>query len=434
MILIYVSKITSRKEYIFKHIFKRLLQQDYELTTDIQKFVGHKGVKLSYGNKPLGNELYIWSYGLLDENSIEIHDINQCKWNGMPAFFTAPKSSNIPFDIFSSTFYLITRYEEYLPQVKDDLGRYDPVESIAVKGNFLQLPIVDIWAQFLLAKINEVFQESLSRSRQATTTVSIETTFLRKYNWRGLIANLRTFLIHVQSLRLKHAVQQLMILLGFYPDPFENEDYILERLSHYSGKRRSLNDDPKQVVFFFNLGTGGFNNAFKNEKFVECMKHIADYVKVGLRFSERCDAGMMQEEAKRFERIFSRPLVKTMAANSKIEIPGHYKQLVDVDKIQDYSMGYVNMPGFRAGTSMPYYFYDLDYEVQTPLLIHPYALHYKSIEGRMLNGQKQIIEQIADRVREVSGDFIVMFDYRQFHNKRTTHVNRILDLILDNDL
>jgi hypothetical protein len=59
MILIYVSKITSRKEYIFKHIFKRLLQQDYELTTDIQKFVGHKGVKLSYGLKPLGNELYI---------------------------------------------------------------------------------------------------------------------------------------------------------------------------------------------------------------------------------------------------------------------------------------------------------------------------------------------------------------------------------------
>lgn len=433
MILIYVSKITSRKEYVFKHIFKRLLQQDYELTTDIQKFVSHEGVKLSYGLKPLGNELYIWSNGLLDEHGIEIHDINQCSWNGIPAFFTAPKSSHVPFDLFSATFYLITRYEEYLPQVTDDLGRYDPVESIAIKGDFLQIPVIDIWTQQLLATINQVFKTDLTRSRESCTTISIETTFLRKYKWRGLISNLRALLLHLQALRLKNAVQQIMIVLGFYPDPFDNEDYILERLAHHSGKRRSLNKNVKQVVFFFNLGVSGLNNAFRNEKFMERMKHIADYVLVGLRFSERCDASIIKDEVKRFEQIFSRPLIKTMAAHSKIQIPGHYKQLVDVDKIHDYSMGYVNMPGFRAGTSMPYYFYDLDYEVQTPLLIHPYALHYKSIEGRMLNGQQQIIEQIADRVREVSGDFTVMFDYRQFHNKQTTHVNTILDQILNED-
>lgn len=434
MILIYVSKITSRKEYIFKHIFKRLLQQDYELTTDIQKFVGHKGVKLSYGLKPLGNELYIWSYGLLDENGIEIHDISQCTWNSQPAFFTAPRTSHVPFDIFSATFYLITRYEEYLPQVKDERGRYDPVESIAVKGNFIQLPIIDIWAQHLLAKINEVFKENLSRLRKKNTTVAIETTQLRQYRWRGLIPNLFAFFSGLRKFQLRQVVQQVMVLLGVYMDPFENEDFIIKRLSKHSGKRRSLGDEAKQVLFFFHFGTANLNNSFRNKKIIERVKHIADYVKVGLRYSENCTAEDMKLEARRFESIFSRPLINTMAAHSKIEIPGHYKQLVDVEKIQDYSMGYVNMPGFRAGTSMPYYFYDLDYEVQTPLLIHPYALHYQSIEGRMLNGQKQIIEQMAERVSEVSGDFIVMFDYRQFHNKRTTHVKTILDQILNYEL
>jgi hypothetical protein len=434
MILIHVSKITPRKEYLFKHVFKRLLQQDYQLTIDLKEFVEHKGVKLSYGLKPLGDELYIWSYGLLDENGIEIHDIKQCTWNSLPAFFAAPRSSKIPFDVFSATFYLITRYEEYLPQVKDDHGRYDPAESIAVKAKFIQLPIIDIWAQHLLAKLNEVFETNLSRSRETTATVAIETSNLRKYKWRGLIPNVISIFLQLKSLQLKQVVRQCMVHLGVSKDPYDNEDYILSKLSEASGQRRSLGNSSKQVLFFFHLGSGKLNNPFRNKKFIETVKHIADYVKIGLRYSENCTSQDMKLEARRFEQIFTQPLVQTMAAHSKIEIPGHYKQLVDVDKIQDYSMGYVNMPGFRAGTSMPYYFYDLDYEVQTPLLIHPYALHYKSIEGRMLNGQKQIIQQIADRVREVSGDFIVMFDYRQFHNKRTTHVKTILHNILNYEL
>ena len=88
MILIYTAKISPRKEYTFKHIFKRLINQPYTLTTDIQEFVGHEGPKMSYGLKPLGNELFVWSHGLLDEHGIELHDISTCKWNGLPAFFT----------------------------------------------------------------------------------------------------------------------------------------------------------------------------------------------------------------------------------------------------------------------------------------------------------------------------------------------------------
>ncbi len=434
MILIHVSKLTPRKEYIFKHIFKRLLQQDYKLTTDVQEFVIHKGVKLSYGTKPLADELFIWSYGLLDEYGIEIHNLEICEWNSLPAFFGAPKISEIPFDIFSAAFYLITRYEEYLPQVKDDYGRYDPAESIAVKAKFIQLPIIDIWAQQLLAKLNEIFDTGINRSKKTTVTVAIETVNLRKYKWRGLIPSVIVILMRLKSLRFKEVVEQLAVLINASTDPYENEDYLIKEIQEASGKHRSLVSGSRQIIFFFHLGNGKLTNVFRNTKFIETAKHIADYITIGLRYSEGCSPKTMKTEARRFERIFTRPLTKTMAAHSKIEIPGHYKQLVDVEKIKDYSMGYVNMPGFRAGTSMPFYFYDLDFEVQTPLVIHPYAMHYKSIEGRMLNGQKQIAQQLMDRVREVSGDLIIMFDYSQFHNKRSTHVKTMLHEILNYEL
>ena len=37
-------------------------------------------------------------------------------------------------------------------------------------------------------------------------------------------------------------------------------------------------------------------------------------------------------------------------------------------------MGYPDTIGFRASTCTPFLFYDLDFEVQTPLMIHPYQL------------------------------------------------------------
>ena len=44
----------------------------------------------------------------------------------------------IPFDVFSATFFLVSRYEEYLPHVKDDYGRFLATESLAFKEDFLQ--------------------------------------------------------------------------------------------------------------------------------------------------------------------------------------------------------------------------------------------------------------------------------------------------------
>ena len=35
-------------------------------------------------------------------------------------------------------------------------------------------------------------------------------------------------------------------------------------------------------------------------------------------------------------------------------------------------MGYINHVGFRAGTCTPFLFYDLDFEIQTPLLIYSF--------------------------------------------------------------
>ena len=59
MLLIHVPKLTNRLGYTLDVIFKRLLRAEYSITTDEEYFMKYGDAKLSYGQKRLGNSLFI---------------------------------------------------------------------------------------------------------------------------------------------------------------------------------------------------------------------------------------------------------------------------------------------------------------------------------------------------------------------------------------
>ena len=72
-------------------------------------------------------------------------------------------------------------------------------------------------------------------------------------------------------------------------------------------------------------------------------------------------------------------------------------------------MGFASIPGFRAGTCNPYFFYDLDLENETDLMIHPFAIMDVTLNDYMnLSPQDSLtlIKDIVDEVKNVNGNFI----------------------------
>ena len=153
MILVYTHKITPRVRYIFKHIFTRILLTPVSFTSKVEEFVAHNGPKISYTKVPLGKEFFIRSNELLFEQGVNDLEINISKWDETPCFFNTGSNSSIPFDIFAASFYLISRYEEYLPHVRDVHERFTAEQSLAYKFRFLEKPVVDIWA----LKLKDIF-------------------------------------------------------------------------------------------------------------------------------------------------------------------------------------------------------------------------------------------------------------------------------------
>ena len=150
--LIYSEKITPRLQYITE-----TLLGDGPLTMATEEFYNFKGTKINYSHKRFSDEeFHIQPSGLLSEQGIGKKNIRCSRWNGLKIFFAA--KGDLPFDIFSAAFYLLSRYEEYLPHKKDSYGRFAHSESLAFKEDFLRLPLINLW----LNEFNILLQKKFS--------------------------------------------------------------------------------------------------------------------------------------------------------------------------------------------------------------------------------------------------------------------------------
>ena len=144
--LIYSSIITPRLRYITDFIGKEITGKPFELTDDFTAFQNHSGPKINYSSEDIQNcELSIVNCQLLFQPGITKQKIECFDINGFKAFFKT--SGDYLFDIFAASFYLLSRYEEYLPHKKDMYGRFAYENSLAYNEKFLHLPLINIWLE-----------------------------------------------------------------------------------------------------------------------------------------------------------------------------------------------------------------------------------------------------------------------------------------------
>lgn len=414
MILVYTHKITPRLRYVFKHIFTRILQIPVDFTTTIEEFIAHNGLKMTYSKAPLGKEFFIRSNDLLFEQGVNDIDISIFYWEEVPCFFNAGSKSVMPFDIFSASFYLLSRYEEYLPHVRDVHERFTAEQSLAFKYRFLEKPLVDIWAFKLLEILQERFPdyEYTSRNYQYISTIDVDNAYAYKH--KSLVRTFGGFIKDFFNLKLKTFWDRLVVNINFRKDPYNTFEKILALKKQYN----------ISTIFFFLVAdytTFDTNVSASKNKFRLLIKTMVDYATVGLHpsyFSMK-DESLLKKEKERLEQITNMPMEKSRQHYLRFSLPETYQHLIDLEIKEDYSMGYASHVGFRASTCSPFYFYDLDFEIQTPLKVIPFALmdttlnDYMGLTPRQSLGK---IRELKNEVKAVNGTFVTLFHNESLSN------------------
>ncbi len=428
MLLVYSHKITPRLRYTFKHLCTRILGVPVTFTTTIEDFIAHDSIKMSYTKQPLSNEVFIRSHELLFEQGLSDIDINVQDWDETKCFFATGEKSALPFDIFAASFYLLSRYEEYLPHVKDDYGRFTASESIAFKNNFLQQPVVDIWAYKLKAVLEEKFEDFKFTDRNYTVQPVIDVPRAYYFRKKGLLRTFGGVFNDLIRLRLGRLYQRAMVLSGFKRDPHDTFKWIINK---------QKNCDFKFIVLFLigDYSTYDKNISINKKEFVSLIKSVADYSKVGLKASYFAldDIAILKKEKKAMESIINYELQASRHSFSKLNLPKSYRHLVELEIHQDFTMGYIKELGFRAGTCTPFLFYDLDYEVQTPLQIHSFhCLDSALLKYQSQLDKKEALQRIIKQVKQVNGTFTPIFHNYSFSDDALWNGYReLFTLILD---
>lgn len=408
MILVYCSRPASRVEYVCDLLLRNLLGAEWELTSDQKRFQAHDGPAINYSRSALQSDyVHIPASGFLQERGVRYFQ-PELKWHDdLPLLFPDPDNSGIGFDLFAAAFYMVSRYEEYLPHKKDRFGRFEASESYAFKNHFLQKPVVNHYALLLKRHLIDCFPELVLQDHSFTFIPTYDIDVAYAYRGRGLI---RSLLGVIRSLAQGdfHAIaERLGVLLRQTKDPFDTYDYQLS-LYKTTGIR---------ACYFFLLGDYGQydkNIAYYSKSLINLIKKIGDYAYVGIHpsFASNNDNVLPGIEAKRLGKILNQEIKLNRQHYLKLSMPATYQHLLEGNMSHDFSMGFASQPGFRAGMAAPFRFYDLETEKSTPLIIIPFAVMdgtFRQYLGMNPEQSWPVIEKLIHEVARVGGTFVSLW-------------------------
>jgi hypothetical protein len=409
MLLIYTQKVTPRITYAFKHICTRVLGIDIKFTSKIEEFIAYDSMKFSYGKKRLGNEMFFQNVDLLLEQGFSDVEVKVQKWDNTKCLFPVSENSDLPFDIFAATFYLLSRYEEYLPHVKDSFGRFPALESLASKEGFLDSPVIDIWIQNFSNLLINRFPEISFKKRKYQSSSLISVSHVFNFKNKGLLRSFSGIISDLTQLKFSRITDRLRVLLRLKKDPYNVFDDLILLV-----KKHKVNLNFMFQLSNFNVYDRNINHNRLNYR--EIIKYVADYSEVGLRlgYFAISNIEVLKVEKKRFENIIHGPLQNVVNTKYNLLLPEHYGFLNELEIPNDYSMGYPETIGFRAGTSLPFLFYDINLEITTPLKVHPYVFHSQATRIYDANELQGIVLKIMKDLKRVKGNMLTIFKNRDF--------------------
>ncbi len=408
MILVYSHKITNRLEYICGLLLGRLLGVEWQLTSDTKRFLNHEGPRINYSATKLKTgAIHIFPHGFLHERGVRFFQPELIWKDELPLLFPAANTLDLGFDVFSAAFYLVSRYEEYLPYKKDSYGRFEAAESFAFKNNFLQKPVVNHYSHVLKNSLLKLYPGYSFSPPVFSFVPTYDIDVAYAYRGRGLFRTLLGSLRSLWQIDFKSLAERYCVLTGRTKDPWDTYNYQL-RLYKETGIK---------AFYFFLCGDFGQydkNIAFYSKALFSLAKKIGDYAHIGLHpsFASNEDDSLLGIEASRLGKLINHEIRFSRQHYLKLHIPQTYHNLLKENFSHDFSMGYASQPGFRASICVPFNFYDLDSESITPLIILPTAVMDSTLASYLKLSPKksfEIVSKLIDEVVSTGGTFVSLW-------------------------
>jgi hypothetical protein len=409
--LLFVAKTTPRLQYIVDFIGTQLFNEPIRITNDEHFFRQQPVPKINYSTSPFGpDEFFIQPVALLFEQDIKEQPVHCFTANNQQAFFST--TGDYPFDVLAASFYLLSRYEEYLPHKPDEYGRYAHTNSLAFKEGFLQQPLVNYWLEDFKKALQNKFTALPLKCNRFKFVPTYDIDIAWSYKHKGWTRTAVAMLQYIFKGRWQLLRERIAVLQNKQVDPFDSYEW-LDALHLYCKLR------PYYFFLMAEKQVGYDRNISPSKKAMQqLIAYQATKGTTGIHPSWQSGNNykLLKEEIGWLEFITEKDIRYSRQHYIRFTLPHTYRRLIEAGITKEFSMGYGSINGFRASVASSFYWYDLAHETTTSLLLFPFCF----MDANSFYEEKQSpaqafaqLMQLYQAVKKVNGLMITVW-HNQF--------------------
>jgi len=396
----------NERDYIINILFKEFLGLDYKIIYGSKDYIielENKNQLIiidSFFNK-FPNNLEYLSFKNIPSN-VKFFRNNFIMEEDIPVIFgnnilKVKNKKNIlcGIDIFASSFFMLTRWEEYVNKNRDNYNRFPATESLAYKNNFLDRPIINEYVEMLwnMFRYLDIKQNRMVREYELILTHDVD--YL--YYWKGYKQFLRQIASDIIKkkdilLALKNSKEYVFIKIKKIKDPYDTFDWIMDKSEEIGVKSR---------FYFMSGGVTQYDNRYniseeKSLDLIEKIKSRGHIIGIHPSYNAYNNFEQLKKEKDLLASITQEFIEEGREHYLRFEAPTTWQIWEDNGLKIDSTCGYSDKIGFRCGTSDVYSVFNFLTRKQLKLKERPLIVMETSLIGNYTNfiTSKDLIDKI----------------------------------------
>lgn len=432
----------SERKYILDVIFNEFLDLKYEVIIDYD--TDNWEIILENQNKLIIKDKFFNKY-LKDLDYLKIENIpEKIKFGknnfiveedvpiiyGVDKFDIVDKEILCGIDIFASSFFMLTRWEEYVNKERDNHNRFPYKESLAFKNNFLDRPIVNEYIEMLKNML--CLLDSSLQFRRYNYKLIITHDIDHIYAWdsfKKFVLNLVRDLFKRPSIKdfFNSIVYYIQVKLKIKNDPYDTYDYIM-MLSESVGV--------KSYFFFMAEGLTSYDNHYtsgsdKAKKIVSNILERGHYIGIHPTYNTYNDPKQFNKEKLELEKNFKTKIVFGRQHYLRFEVPITWQIWEDNDMRWDSTMNYADRDGFRCGICYEYSLFNILTREKLKLKEKPLiVMDANSIDRLSPVEMEYYIQELIAKVKKYKGEFVLLWHNSSYNTAKWKKYKSVYENII----
>ena len=336
-------------------------------------------------------------------------------------------------DIIASTFFMLTRWEEYVVKERDSHNRFSAKSSTAFKYGFLNRPIVNEYVELLWEALSYlgINQERKKRTFQLIPTHDVDLPRLW-WNFKDFVRTLGGSLLRRGDFRGAIDLIQKYITKRFLraKDPFDTFDYLMK-----ISERNKLTSH----FFFMSGGTSSKDNYYEIDHpiIIDLIRNIqrrGHSIGFHPSYNAYNNAKQFIKEKKALESVTSHPVKIGRHHFLRFQVPTTWQIWENANMTWDSNMSYADCEGFRCGVCYPFPVFNFLEKRELKLIEKPLIV----MDGSLVTYQDitpeegyQKVNNLLQEVKKYNGEFVFLWHNSAFNTPLWLPFQKIYERILN---